>query len=708
MKPRALLFELGCEELPAHAQQPLAIQMHISLQRHLKEACLDFGDMEHFATPRRLAVLVHGLSARQPSRQVTRRGPALERAYGTDGTPTRALLAFAKSCQTTPEHLEQRELPKGTWLFYSHRVAGEPTESLLPDILTATVAGLRMPRNMHWGSDREAFIRPVRWVCALWGTRVLPLQHFGLSADRTTRGHRVQAPNPLRLRNAQDYPEALRERGGVIANFDERKEHIRSQVQTLAEQHSLQPLINDHLLEEVCALTEWPVALAGRFDSAFLEIPQEVLITSMQTHQKYFPLLNQDGTLSAEFITISNLQSNDPAQVIIGNERVLRPRLADAAFFYQTDLQTSLESLTKRLDKVVFQRELGSLAEKSTRLQALVQSFADCCYQPGIATTAVRAAQLAKADLLSQLVQEFPTLQGIAGGYYASAQGESKAVATAIAEHYLPQGSTDSVPSTPAGALLTIADRMDNIAGLFFIGRRPDANSDPFALRRAAVAVIRICLHHQLRLGFDVLIRLALAPFAPKGSDRFTEVAGQMRQFFHDRLPGWYREQGIGTQVVQAVMACDPGSPYTANLRILALAQAANTKTIRSLAITNKRVAHLLAQSEQSSSAAMPYEQPDPRLFTEPAERALYEAITTARRAVTFLLVGETGETIADTVAAETLIETLNKLNAPVNTFFDQVMVMHEDWMLRENRLRTLHELRQLFLQVADLSMLAA
>ena len=686
MAAKTLLVELGVEELPPGAIDTLSDALAAGIQRGLAEAEVTHGAVRAYATPRRLAVQIEALTDKQPDRQVERRGPALAAAF-KNGQPTKAAEGFARSCGVPVNELIHLETDKGTWLGYREQQQGEATTALLPAIVDKAVAALPVPKNMRWGASRVEFSRPVHWLVMLYGTEVVEAEVLGLQAGRTTRGHRFHAPEAYQLADADGYLAAL-EGAWVLADRDLRRERIREQVLAEAEVQEATAVIDEELLVEVSGLVEWPVALTGSFDERFLEVPAECLISSMKANQKYFHLLDGESRLKPLFITIANIDSQDPPQVIEGNERVIRPRLADAAFFYDTDRKRTLASRIEELSGVVFQKQLGTLADKAHRSAAVAAFIAGRI--DGDVAQARRAAELAKCDLVTEMVLEFPELQGIMGRYYAEHDGEPREVALALEEQYLPRFAADTIPATRAGMALALADRLDTLTGIFGIGARPTGTKDPFALRRAAIGVLNILIKGELDLDLRELLELAAAQHQelPYAEGLVDEVLGYML----DRFRAWGQDEGIEAEVYLAVRARPLSRPLDFARRLRAVHSFARREEAASLAAANKRVSNILAKQHSEIGKAV-----DIGLLQEDAEKALYDAVSAQRELVMPLL--------ADGRYAEAL-DALASLREPVDAFFDQVMVMDDDPAIRANRLALLTSLRALFLEVADIAQL--
>jgi len=706
------LVEIGTEELPPRSLFTLQKAFVSALGAGLDKAELAHGELIGYSTPRRLAVWVKRLANRQPEQHLKRKGPPLNAAFDAAGAPTRAALAFAESCGTQVDALERLQEGKGTFLFFMGARPGERAQDLLPVLVQQALDALPIARRMHWGSGSAMFVRPVHWLLMIFGADVVPATLLETPAGNLTYGHRFHAPKALRITSAGSYERTLRERGRVLADFAARRERIRTEVNQVARVLEGRALITEALLEEVTALVEWPVALAGHFEPRFLELPREVLISTLQEHQRYFPLEDASGALLPAFITVANIESRDPSKVREGNERVVRPRLADAAFFWEQDRRLPLAARLPALDAVTFQAKLGSLGDKMRRMVGLATEVAAAVDAP--LDEARRAAELAKCDLLTAMVGEFPELQGVMGGYYARADGEPADVAAAIREHYLPRAAGDELPATRTGIAVAIADKLDTLAGIFAIGERPTGNKDPFGLRRAALGIQRILIEKQLEIDLKRLIDLAVAgvradidrlrsqvggapPKAHVGAD---VVSGWIYDFLMERLRAYYLERAAGgpgrvavtTEMFDAVLAARPASPVDFDARLKALSAFLDLPESASLTAANKRIANILRKAPAGANGAV-----EVTHLREPAEVRLYDAM----------------RALADAVAAATAerqytaaLGRLAQLRPAVDAFFDQVMVMDENPQLRVNRLALLARLQALFSGVADLSRL--
>jgi len=689
MSEKDLLVEIGTEELPPKALKSLGLAFKSGVESGLQSEGLGFSSTTWFATPRRLAVLVSNLTPATPDKNIEKYGPAVKAAFDADGNPTAAAAGFARSCNTQVENLEQGEKDGVTKLLFRSFDKGQPAEVFIPDIVDSALNKLPIPKRMRWGSSREEFVRPVHWIVMLFGDQIVSASILGKPAGRITFGHRFHHPQPIEIDSPADYAQQLESTGYVIPDFETRKQKIRNLVNLEAEKLSANVNIEDALLDEVASLVEWPVALTGNFDEHFLSVPAEALVSSLTAHQKCFHLTNDQDELLPNFIAISNLESRDPSQVIEGNERVIRPRLADADFFYQTDKKESLESRQERLKQIVFQQKLGTVFEKSLRVASLARFIAD--QLGGESDLCERAALLAKCDLVTSMVGEFADLQGIMGKYYALHDGENPEVAAALNEQYMPRHAGDDLPGSLTGSILSLAEKIDTVVGLFAIGQPPTGSKDPFALRRAAIGILRILVEKQLDLNLKDTIAEALKGLAFTNPDQ--EVSNQIFDFFLDRFRYRYQEKGIPAEVYQAVLALRPEKPVDFDSRVLAVDHFSRLEEARALASANKRVANILADFENSLSDYKVNES----LFREPEELELANLVTSKESDVAPLFESRNYREGLEQLAA---------LKDAVDSFFDKVLVMDEDSAIRNNRIALLIRLRALFLQVADISYL--
>jgi glycyl-tRNA synthetase beta chain len=691
---RDFLVEVGTEELPPKALLDLSQAFVSGVQAGLAHAGLAHGEMLAYATPRRLAIWVKRLSERQPEQNLKRRGPPVSAAFDATGAPTRAALAFAQSCGTSVEQLQRLKEAKGTFVYFIGTKPGIDAVTLLPGIVETALAALPIPKRMRWGAGAAEFVRPVHWLVMLYGKDVIPATLLDTPSSNLTQGHRFHAPRPMRVTTPGSYARILRTRGYVLADFTERRERIRELATSAASELGGRALFDAALLDEVTALVEWPVAVAGRFDVRFLALPREVLISTLQDHQRYFPVEDAHGTLMACFITMSNIESREPNTVREGNERVVRSRLADAAFFWEQDRKQPLAAWRPALDGVTFQAKLGSLGDKTRRVRALAGEIAEAMRVDRAA--AERAAELCKCDLLSAMVGEFPELQGTMGRYYAILDKEPQEVADAIREHYLPRTAGDALPPSNIGVVLALADKLDTLAGIFAIGQKPSGTRDPFGLRRAAIGVLRMLIERRLDLDLRALIERAVALQALTAPG----TANEVYDYILERLRAYYLEgagrtaaaSAISTEMFDAVLATQPRSPLDFDARLAALAAFLELPEAASLTAANKRIANILKKADGAPRAAV-----DVQALQAPAEVRLFDAM----RALS--------STVSKTTAQREYTASLGhlaQLRGVVDTFFDEVMVMDPDDKLRANRLALLAELRGLFAGVADLSRL--
>lgn len=683
------LLELGTEELPPKALAKLSKALHQGVEQGLKKAELSFDEIRPYASPRRLALVITKLQTRQEDRVVERRGPAVTAAFDEDGNATKALQGFARSCGVDVDDLDTMKTDKGAWLVFKQQQEGAEAASLLPGIIQQALNDLPIPKRMRWGDLPGEFVRPVHWLVMLLGDDVVPMELLGVKADRFSLGHRFHHPQPIRIGSPMTYAPQLETEGHVLVDFEARKEAIEGQVKELAYKLKGEAIINPDLLEEVTGLVEWPVALAGNFDQRFLELPPEALISSMEGHQKYFAVEGKDGKLLPHFITVSNIASQDPAQVIAGNERVILPRLSDAAFFWDTDRKKPLSDNQEQLKTIVFQNKLGTVYDKSARVATLAAGIADQIGgQPELAE---RAARLAKCDLVTEMVGEFPDLQGIMGRYYARLDGEDTEVAEALDEQYLPRFAGDNLPATRSGQAVSLAEKLDTLIGLFGIGQPPSGVKDPFALRRAALGVLRIIIENSLDLDLAELLQQAEKTFDGKLTEK--AATGQVMQYFYDRLRGYLLEQGFKADEFEAVLAVKPTRPLDFVQRLKAVAAFRQLEQADSLAAGNKRIGNILRKNEAETAEP----EVDDSLLQEPAEKALAQKVSEARKALAPLSAN------ADYTG---VLNYLAGMRETVDSFFDDVMVMADDKAVRQNRLALLNQTRALFLGVADISCL--
>ncbi|CAD5376149.1 glycine tRNA synthetase, beta subunit [Pseudomonas sp. OF001] len=683
MSAQDFLVELGTEELPPKALKTLAEAFLAGVERGLKAAGLGYAKARYYAAPRRLAILVEQLAVQQPDREVRLDGPPLQAAFDKDGQPTQAALGFAKKCGVDLEQVDT----SGPKLKFVQSIAGQPATSLLPGIVETSLNELPIPKRMRWAARREEFVRPTQWLVMLLGEQVVDCTILTQQAGRVSRGHRFHANHEVRISNPASYAEDLRS-AYVIADFAERRALIDARVAELASEQNGKAIVPPALLDEVTALVEWPVPLVCSFEERFLEVPQEALIATMQDNQKYFCLVDAGGKLLPRFITVANIESKDPAQIVAGNEKVVRPRLTDAEFFFKQDKKHALEDNNQRLANVVFQAQLGSVFDKAKRVSELAAFIA--ARIGGDAERAARAGLLSKCDLASEMVGEFPEMQGIAGYYYALHDGEPADVALALNEQYMPRGAGAELPSTLTGAAVAVADKLDTLVGIFGIGMLPTGSKDPYALRRAALGVLRILIEKQLDLDLVQAVAFAVEQYGDKV--KADGLAAQVLDFVFDRLRARYEDEGVEVAVYQAVRALQPSAPLDFDQRVQAVQAFRQLAEAATLAAANKRVSNILAKAE----GEVPREVSS-SLLIEPAEQTLALAVSQAAEAVAPLAAARNYNAVLQRLAA---------LRAPVDAFFEEVLVNADDAAVRGNRYALLAQLRGLFLGVADISLL--
>ena len=687
MPSRDFLVEIGTEELPPKALDNLAASLEQGIVKGLNREELNFTASYRYATPRRLAVLIHELQPQQADKTIERLGPAVSAAFTGQGAPTKAAQGFARSCGVAVEELDRSKSGDVEKLVFSLKESGRPVQDLLPRLVRDALEQLPVPKRMRWGNSREEFVRPVHWVVMMYGNKTIPALLLGVEANHFSYGHRFNFNKKILIKNAKDYEALLEEKGGVIPDFNKRKGLIRELVENEGAKAGAIAVIDEALLDEVTSLVEYPVALTGKFEEEFLDLPPEALILTMKSHQKCFYLVDKKGKLLPKFITISNLQSKDPSKVVEGYERVIRPRLADARFFYETDKKHSLESRLQQLNTVIFQEKLGTIYEKSQRVAALTTAIAERIGADS--TLCSRAAILAKCDLLTLMVGEFADLQGLMGFYYALHDGEPEELAQALNEQYMPRFSGDSLPNSKTGIALALADKLDSIVGIFGIGQPPTGSKDPFALRRSAIGVLRIIVEKELDLDLLYCIEQAVSGF--EEANLAQNTADEVFEFMLERFKAWFMDKEITVEEFQSVFVVRPTRPLDFHLRILAVHNFNLLPESASLAEANKRVSNLLAKQNFNAEDTAVKEE----LLQEPAEKALHRELVDKILEVAPLL--EKG-------LYKEGLQTLASLKISVDTFFDEVLVVCEDASLRENRLALLQQLRDLFLQTADIS----
>ena len=689
MSTQDLLIEIGTEELPPKALSFLSHALEELIKNSLKSAGLHSKSVKRFATPRRLALLVTELDVAQKDKQIKRIGPALSAAFETNGEATPAALGFARSCGVEVNQLGKTKKEGVEKLSFLSSEKGSETKDLIPDIVTQAMNKLPVPKRMRWGESREEFVRPVHWIIILFGNKVLNLSAYGVCSSNKTFGHRFHHNFEILIDDAADYENRLEVTGHVIPNFEKRKELIRTLLREEGVKANATTIIDEELLEEVSSLIEYPVALTGNFDPEFLEVPAEALILAMKSHQKCFYLVDANNKLLPKFVAISNIISKDPAQVIKGNERVIRPRLADARFFFEKDKESTLASRMEPLGAIVFQDKLGSVFDKSKRVASLAKEIA--IELDAEEALCERAALLSKCDLITNMVGEFADLQGLMGAYYARNDGEPIEVCEALHEQYLPRFAGDKLPESTTGAILAIADKLDTMVGLFGIGQPPTGSKDPFALRRSAIGILRILVERELDLNIMKAISASIS--AHGDTDFQVDTDELVFDFLLERFRAWYQESGISSGVFQSVFVIKPQRPLDFYHRIQAVNSFNKLSEAVALSAANKRVSNLLSKQERVSESGIC----NVDLLVEPSEKALYEAIQDKILEVAPMF--EEGNYTAG-------LQSLSTLKQAVDVFFDNVLVMHEDERIRANRLALLQELRALFLRTADISYL--
>ena len=691
MSKHSVLFELGCEELPPKSLKTLRDALQQEVSTRLAAIGLHAEQVLAYAAPRRLAIVLNNIDAQQADRTEEKRGPAAVAAFDAEGKQTKALEGFMRGAGITVDQLERVDTPKGEWLVYRKTLQGQPLESLLPALLQDALNALPIAKRMRSAASRTEFVRPVQWVVLMKDDQIIPATIQDFAAGNISYGHRFHAPQAITISHASHYLEQLRA-AYVLADFDQRQAVINQQVQHLAAEVDAVALMPEALLDEVTGLVEWPVALRATFEARFLHVPQEALISTMQDNQKYFCLVDHAGKLQPYFITVSNIESKDPAQIIDGNEKVVRPRLTDAEFFFKQDQKQPLFARQVKLQNMIFQAQLGTLWDKAERVANLSAFIATQIGSDIEQTT--RAALLAKMDLATELVGEFPELQGIAGSYYAKLEGEPHEVSEAIREQYLPRFAGDVLPQTQAGFAVALADRLDTLAGIFGINQAPTGSKDPFSLRRAAIGILRLLIEKQIALPLTALVGMAVKGYGNKIKDGMKTLT-DASEFLQGRYRAMYEDQGIAVDTILAVQALSPDSPLDFDRRIRAVEHFRRLPEAAALAAANKRVANILAkEADQASIAASTV---DAGLLVEAAERVLFAQLEALEPVVQPLL------------AARDYTPALSKLAAlreSVDQFFDQVMVNADDAALKLNRLRLLARLRGLFMSVADVSVL--
>ena len=687
MTTQNFLVEIGTEELPPKALKTLATSFADNVEAELNQAGLSFDKIEWFAAPRRLAVKVLNLATQQPSKEIEKRGPAVSAAFDAEGKPTKAAEGWARGCGITVEQAERIATDKGEWLVHRAKIEGQPTKNLLNDIVANALAKLPIPKPMRWADKTVQFIRPVHTVTMLLGDELIEGEILGVVSARTIRGHRFLGEKEFEIQHADQYPQLLREKGSVVADFNERKAEILAKSQAKATALGGVADIEESLLEEVTSLVEYPNVLAAKFEERFLAVPAEALVYTMKGDQKYFPIYDKDGKLLPHFIFVSNINPEDPTAIIEGNEKVVRPRLTDAEFFFKTDLKQKLVDRLPRLETVLFQQQLGTLKDKTDRIEQLAGEIAK---QIGAdEAKAKRAGLLSKCDLMTNMVFEFTDTQGVMGMHYARHDGEDEEVAVALNEQYMPRFAGDELPKSLVASAVALADKFDTLTGIFGIGQAPKGSADPFALRRAALGALRIIVEKNLPLDLEDLVKKSAALFDDKLTNK--NVVADVVDFMLGRFRAWYQDEGITVDVIQAVLARRPTRPADFDARVRAVSHFRNLDSAEALAAANKRVSNILAKADAAIGEI------NLTACVEPAEKALAEAVLALRTEVQPLIAQGDYTAVLDKLA---------NLRAPVDNFFDNVMVNAEDPALRQNRLAILNTLQGLFLQVADISVL--
>ena len=687
MTTQNFLVEIGTEELPPKALKTLATSFADNVEAELNQAGLTFDKIEWFAAPRRLAVKVLNLATQQPSKEIEKRGPAVSAAFDAEGKPTKAAEGWARGCGITVEQAARIATDKGEWLVHRAKIEGQPTKNLLNDIVANALAKLPIPKPMRWADKTVQFIRPVHTVTMLLGDELIEGEILGVASARTIRGHRFLGEKEFEIQHADQYPQLLREKGSVVADFNERKAEILAKSQAKATALGGVADIEESLLEEVTSLVEYPNVLAAKFEERFLAVPAEALVYTMKGDQKYFPIYDKDGKLLPHFIFVSNINPEDPTAIIEGNEKVVRPRLTDAEFFFKTDLKQKLVDRLPCLETVLFQQQLGTLKDKTNRIEQLAGEIAK---QIGAdEAKAKRAGLLSKCDLMTNMVFEFTDTQGVMGMHYARHDGEDEEVAVALNEQYMPRFAGDELPKSLVASAVALADKFDTLTGIFGIGQAPKGSADPFALRRAALGALRIIVEKNLPLDLEDVVKKSAALFGDKLTNQ--NVVADVVDFMLGRFRAWYQDEGIAVDVIQAVLARRPTRPADFDARVRAVSHFRTLDSAEALAAANKRVSNILAKADAAIGEI------NLTACVEPAEKALAEAVLALRTEVQPLIAQGDYTAVLDKLA---------NLRAPVDSFFDNVMVNAEDPALRQNRLAILNTLQGLFLQVADISVL--
>lgn len=683
-----LLFELGTEELPPTALNNLSAAFTREFVDGLKAANISFGETNPFATPRRLGLFIKNCALNQPDRNIEKRGPAIQAAFDSEGKPTKAAMGFASSCGTTIDQLGRISNDKGEWLAYHHVEKGKPTADLLSQIAKTALEKLPIPKRMRWGSSEAQFVRPAHWILFLLGNNVVPCHLLDLSSSNKTFGHRFHHPSAIEIDSAESYQDLLIQQGKVIADFNQRKNRIREIVSEAADSIDCHVPVDEQLLDEVTALVEWPVAIVGSFEKEYLQVPNEALILTMKKNQKYFPVFDSNESLVNHFITIANLESKNPETIRAGNERVVRPRLSDAKFFWEQDAKQTLEQRLDQLKEIVFQKDLGSIHDKSIRVSSLASTISEQIQ--GDVDLTKRAGLLSRCDLVTEMVNEFADMQGVMGRYQAIRDGEADELSAALEEFYLPRFSGDELPQSKTGIAIALADRIDTITGIFGIGMKPSGTKDPFALRRASLGIIRILRQHALDLNLVDLIETSIQLHGTNISNK--DVKHEVSTYIIDRLKGEFSDQGYSTGLINSVVSVHPSSIIDFEQRLQAVSTFSKLDVADNLAAANKRIHNILRKNTESIP-----EKPDTSLFDNAAETNLFSAVSEKQSEIRPLIKNNDYQGILSALAS---------LKQPVDVFFDEVMVMAENESVRLNRLALLQQVTRLFLVVADVSVL--
>ena len=687
-KKQDLLIEIGTEELPPKSLKRLATAFHQEICNSLKENGLEFSETSWLASPRRLAVIVNQLEISQSDKQQQRRGPAISAAFDDDGKPTRATEGFAKSCGVAVDQLGKLETEKGSWLVFDTLVKGKQTKELIPDMVNMALKRLPIAKRMRWGNNDFEFVRPIKWILLLLGTETIDCEIMGVRSGKHSYGHRFHHPGAIKIKQAAEYVEVLKQNGKVVADYNERRSLIKDQVEKLATKNNGAAIIDPELLDEVTALVEWPVSFAGNFNPDFLKLPKEVLIASMQDHQKYFPILDKQKNLLASFICVTNIESKEPDLIKQGNERVIQPRLSDATFFWERDLKNGLAKHIAGLNKVVYQKELGTLHEKSERLNSIISNLAKTFNIDN--NNAKRAAELCFCDLLTEMVCEFPALQGTMGKYYAEADGEDANVALALEEYYQPRFAGDDLPTTTLGQCLAISEKVDTLVGIFSIGKAPTGDKDPFGLRRSAIGLLRIIIECEIDIDLKELLDSAASNYPSKVKAK--DITNDVFRFLMERLRRYYIDEGVSNDTFESVLAINSSKPLDFHHRLIAVTEFRKLAEADSLAAANKRISNILKKSDFNNTLKVKDE-----LLSEEPEVLLAKTLKEYQKKVVPM--------INDRDYKSALTE-LAGLRESVDSFFDNVMVMCDDDDVKNNRLALLSDLNSLFLETADISKL--